>query len=44
MNERKILTSTVAMAIAGLALLCSCQQFFTTSLAAPLARDSYTIP
>ena len=44
MNERKILTSTVAMAIAGLALLSSCQQFFTTSLAAPLARDSYTIP
>lgn len=33
-----------AAAIMAVAVLASCQQFFTTSLASTLARDSYTIP
>jgi len=34
----------IVSVMTGLAVLSSCQQFFTTSLAASLARDSYTIP
>ncbi len=34
----------IAVSLAGIATLSSCQQFFTTSLAASLARDSYSIP
>jgi hypothetical protein len=34
----------IAVSLAGIATLSSCQQFFTTSLASSLARDSYTIP
>lgn len=34
----------LAITVAGACVLSSCQQFFTTSLAPMLARDSYTIP
>ncbi len=37
------LLSTISV-LTGLLALSSCQQFFTTSLAVGLARDSYTIP
>lgn len=36
--------AALAACLASLALATSCQQFFTSSLAAYLARDSYTIP
>lgn len=41
---RNILRRAGAPAACALCLLVSCQQFFTTSLAATLARDSYAIP
>ncbi|PKL07734.1 MAG: hypothetical protein CVV51_12585 [Spirochaetae bacterium HGW-Spirochaetae-7] len=44
MNERTFHTAKLAALLASVAMLSSCQQFFTTSLAALLARDSYNIP
>lgn len=44
MNMRVIHITAVSVIIASLVSLASCQQFFTSSLAKPLARDSYTIP
>jgi len=38
------LTGTLVMAFAVIASLVSCQEFFTTSFATVLARDSYPIP
>jgi len=44
MNRQKNRAVALATALAGIFLLSTCQQFFTTSLASALARDSYTIP
>jgi len=44
MNRQKNRAVALATALAGIFRLSTCQQFFTTSLASALARDSYTIP
>jgi len=44
MNRQRNRAVALATALAGIFLLSTCQQFFTTSLAGALARDSYTIP
>ncbi|MBU0926424.1 MAG: hypothetical protein KKA67_01625 [Spirochaetes bacterium] len=44
MKERRSRAAATAAAFTGIMLLSACQQFFTTTLAAPLARASYTIP
>ena len=44
MNRQRHRAVAIAAALTGVFLLSTCQQFFTTSLASPLARDSYPIP
>lgn len=44
MNKQRNRTVALATALAGIFLLSTCQQFFTTSIASALARESYTIP
>jgi hypothetical protein len=44
MNRQHNRAVALATVLAAIFLFSTCQQFFTTSLAKPLARDSYTIP
>lgn len=44
MNRKRNRAVALATALASIFLLSTCQQFFTTSLAGALARESYTIP